>query len=93
MASFEIPTVAWRVHATCSDLYRWAQDEAAAEAHRAQAEALVRGLADSCALGRVQPDGESKLSEGEAGRGRPPQLALPRVVGQTHARRLEQMLE
>jgi DNA-binding winged helix-turn-helix (wHTH) protein len=49
LARFEIPTVAWRVHATCWDLYQRAQDGEAARAHRAQAEALLRRLADSFA--------------------------------------------
>ncbi len=45
----EIPTTAWRVHATRSDLYRQARDETAAEAHRARAEAIILALADSFA--------------------------------------------
>jgi tetratricopeptide (TPR) repeat protein len=49
LRTFEIPTVAWRVHATCSDVYRRALDEETAEAHRAQAEALVRRLTDAFA--------------------------------------------
>jgi DNA-binding winged helix-turn-helix (wHTH) protein/tetratricopeptide (TPR) repeat protein len=44
---FEIPTTAWRVHATRSDLYRQANDETAAEAHRARAEAIILALANS----------------------------------------------
>ena len=46
---FEIPTTAWRVHATRSDLYRQAKDETAAEAERARAEAIVLALANSLA--------------------------------------------
>jgi hypothetical protein len=46
---FEIPTTAWRVHVTRSDLYRHAKNDTAAEAHRASAEALVLGLANSFA--------------------------------------------
>src|SRR6185503_10142048 len=46
---FEIPSTAWRVHATRSDLYRHANNEAAADTHRARAEALVLGLANSFA--------------------------------------------
>jgi hypothetical protein len=44
---FEVPTSAWRVHATRSDLYRQAKDETAAEAHRARAEAIIHALANS----------------------------------------------
>jgi hypothetical protein len=46
---FEIPTTAWRVHATRSDLYRQAKKEAAAEAQRARAEAIILALANSFA--------------------------------------------
>ena len=46
----EIPTTAWRVHATRSDLYRQAKNETAAEAERARAEAIILALANSLAL-------------------------------------------
>ena len=46
---FGIPTTAWRVYATRSELCRHAKDERAAEAHRARAEAIVLTLADSFA--------------------------------------------
>jgi DNA-binding winged helix-turn-helix (wHTH) protein len=46
---FEIPTVAWRVHATCSDFYRRAKDDHGAEMHRARAETVILALADSLA--------------------------------------------
>ncbi|MGH3055346.1 MAG: hypothetical protein ACRDL7_10260, partial [Gaiellaceae bacterium] len=46
---FEIPTTAWRLHATRSDLFRHLKDEAAAETHRARAEAIVLALANSFA--------------------------------------------
>jgi tetratricopeptide (TPR) repeat protein len=46
---FEIPTTAWRVHATRSDLYRQTRNETAAEAERARAEAIILALADSFA--------------------------------------------
>jgi hypothetical protein len=46
---FEIPTTAWRVHATRSDLYRQAHNDAAAEVHRARAERIVLALANSFA--------------------------------------------
>jgi hypothetical protein len=46
---FGIPTTAWRVHATRSDVFRQARNEAAAEAHRAQAEAIILALANSFA--------------------------------------------
>jgi len=46
---FEIPTTAWRVHATASELYRHAKNGAVAETHRARAEAIVLALADSFA--------------------------------------------
>jgi DNA-binding winged helix-turn-helix (wHTH) protein/tetratricopeptide (TPR) repeat protein len=46
---FDIPTTAWRLHATRSDLYRHAKDETAAEAVRAHAEAIVLALASSFA--------------------------------------------
>jgi hypothetical protein len=49
LQKFEIPTTAWRVHATRSDLSRHAHNETAAEAHRARAEAIVLALADSFA--------------------------------------------
>jgi DNA-binding winged helix-turn-helix (wHTH) protein/tetratricopeptide (TPR) repeat protein len=48
---FEIPTTAWRVHATRSDLHRLAKDDAAAEVHRAHAERIVLALANSFAPG------------------------------------------
>jgi DNA-binding winged helix-turn-helix (wHTH) protein/tetratricopeptide (TPR) repeat protein len=46
---FEIPTTAWRVHATRSDVYRQTKNQTAAEAHRARAEAIILALADSFA--------------------------------------------
>jgi hypothetical protein len=46
---FEIPTTAWRVHATRSDLYRHAKNDTAAETHRARAEALILALVNSFA--------------------------------------------
>jgi DNA-binding winged helix-turn-helix (wHTH) protein/tetratricopeptide (TPR) repeat protein len=49
LQGFEIPTTAWRVHATRSDLYRQAKDETAAEAQRARAEAIILALANSFA--------------------------------------------
>lgn len=49
LRKFEIPTTAWRVHATRSDLYRQAKNEAAAEAERARAEAIILALANSFA--------------------------------------------
>ncbi len=47
LQAFEIPTTAWRVHATRSDLYRHAKNAIAAEAHRARAEAIILALANS----------------------------------------------
>ena len=47
LQAFEIPTTAWRVHATRSDLYRQAKNDTAAEAHRARAEAIILTLANS----------------------------------------------
>ena len=44
---FHIPTVAWRVHATRSELYRRERNHDAAEAQRAQAERVVLTLAGS----------------------------------------------
>jgi DNA-binding winged helix-turn-helix (wHTH) protein/tetratricopeptide (TPR) repeat protein len=49
LQAFEIPTTAWRVHATRSDLYRQAGNDTAAEAHRARAEAIILALANSFA--------------------------------------------
>jgi DNA-binding winged helix-turn-helix (wHTH) protein/tetratricopeptide (TPR) repeat protein len=49
LQAFEIPTTAWRVHATRSDLYRHANNDVAAEAHRTRAEAIILGLAHSFA--------------------------------------------
>ena len=49
LLKFEIPVTAWRVHATRSDLCRRARNEAAAEAHRAQAETIILALANSFA--------------------------------------------
>jgi DNA-binding winged helix-turn-helix (wHTH) protein/tetratricopeptide (TPR) repeat protein len=49
LSRFEIPTTAWRVHATCSDLYRQTRNRTAAEAERARAEAIILALADSFA--------------------------------------------
>ena len=45
----KLPTSAWRVHATRSDLYRQKQHETAAEAQRARAEAIIVALANSFA--------------------------------------------
>ena len=47
VAKFDIPTAAWRVHATRAALARSVKDEAAAEQHRARAEAVVSALAES----------------------------------------------
>ncbi|HEU5181046.1 MAG TPA: AAA family ATPase [Candidatus Polarisedimenticolia bacterium] len=44
---FRIPTVAWRLHATRSELYRRAKNDEAAEAERARAEKIILALADS----------------------------------------------
>jgi len=44
---FDIPTVAWRLHATCSELYRQLGNDAAAEAQRARAASLILTLASS----------------------------------------------
>lgn len=49
LQAFEIPTTAWRVHATRSDLYRQAKNDAAAEVHRARAEGIILALANSLA--------------------------------------------
>jgi len=47
VAQYDIPTTAWRVHATRADLARSVKDEPAAERHRARAEAIVSALAES----------------------------------------------
>jgi DNA-binding winged helix-turn-helix (wHTH) protein len=47
LQTFDIPTTAWRVHATCADLHRRAKRDAAAEAERARAEAIILALANS----------------------------------------------
>src|SRR5262249_38224039 len=47
VATFGIPGTAWRVHATRAALARDLKDNAAAEHHRARAEAVVLALADS----------------------------------------------
>lgn len=47
VAKYDIPTTGWRVHATRADLARSVKDEAAAEQHRARAEAVVSALAES----------------------------------------------
>jgi tetratricopeptide (TPR) repeat protein len=47
VATYDIPTTAWRVHATRSDLARSVKDDTAAEDHRARAEAVVLALAES----------------------------------------------
>jgi tetratricopeptide (TPR) repeat protein len=44
---FDIPTVAWRLHATRSELYRRLKNDEAAEAQRARAESIILGLANS----------------------------------------------
>ena len=49
LQAFKIPTTAWRVHATRSDIYRQAKNDTAAEGHRARAEAIVLALANSFA--------------------------------------------
>src|SRR5262249_36993433 len=43
---FDIPTSAWRVHATAAELYRRSHREAAAEEQRARGEVIVRMLVD-----------------------------------------------
>jgi DNA-binding winged helix-turn-helix (wHTH) protein/tetratricopeptide (TPR) repeat protein len=48
--AFEVPTTAWRVHATRADLYRQVGNDTAAEVHRARAEAIILALANSFAL-------------------------------------------
>jgi hypothetical protein len=45
----EIPTTAWRVHATRADLYRRERKTTAAEVHRARAEEIILALANSFA--------------------------------------------
>jgi DNA-binding winged helix-turn-helix (wHTH) protein/tetratricopeptide (TPR) repeat protein len=49
LQKFGIPTTAWRVHATRSDLFRQAKNAAAAEAHRGRAEAIILAVANSFA--------------------------------------------
>ncbi len=49
LQQFDIPTTAWRVHVTRSDLYGHVKQEAEAEAHRVRAEAIIRALANSFA--------------------------------------------
>jgi len=44
---FDVPTVAWRLHATRSELYRRLKNDEAAEAHRAQAESIILTLSNS----------------------------------------------
>src|SRR5439155_15259402 len=56
LQAVEIPTTAWRVHATRSDLYRQAKNDTAAEAHRARAEAIILTLANSFAPEDPVPD-------------------------------------
>jgi len=45
--TFGIPVAGWQVHATYWDVCRLTRDDAAAETHRAQAEAALDSLADS----------------------------------------------
>jgi DNA-binding winged helix-turn-helix (wHTH) protein/tetratricopeptide (TPR) repeat protein len=49
LQTFEIPTTAWRLHATRSALHRQAKNDAAAEVHRARAEGITLALANSFA--------------------------------------------
>jgi hypothetical protein len=44
---FDVPTVAWRLHATRSELYRRSRNGDAAEVHRARAERVIQSLANS----------------------------------------------
>ena len=44
---FDVPTVAWRLHATRSELYRRSRYGDAAEVHRARAERVILSLANS----------------------------------------------
>ena len=44
---FDVPTVAWRLHATRSELYRRSRNGDAAEVHRARAERVILSLANS----------------------------------------------
>jgi hypothetical protein len=76
VAKFDIPTTAWRVHATRAELYACVKDDAAAEHHRARAEGLVLALADS--FDREEPlrhvfmssPPVRRISGGRAGSGR-----------------------
>jgi hypothetical protein len=46
---FDIPTCAWRVHATCADVHRRLKDERSADMHWKRAEAVIDFLANSFA--------------------------------------------
>jgi DNA-binding winged helix-turn-helix (wHTH) protein/tetratricopeptide (TPR) repeat protein len=57
---FDIPVVAWRVHATAWDLYSHAEEHERAEGHRARAKEVIMRLADSFEQG--EPLRESLLT-------------------------------
>jgi len=74
VAKYDIPTTSWRVHATRADLARSVKDEAAAERHRARAEAVVSALAES--FDRDEPLRQTFLSSPRIRR-----ICRPRAAG------------
>ena len=62
---FEMPNVAWRVHATAAELHQRAGREAEASEHRRVGRALVARLADELA---VDPSLRSSLQRAAAAR-------------------------
>jgi DNA-binding winged helix-turn-helix (wHTH) protein/tetratricopeptide (TPR) repeat protein len=71
---FDVPTVAWRLHATRSELYRRSRNGDAAEVHRARAERVILSLANS-----FEPDEPLRRSFLAAGPVR--RLLKPRGAG------------
>src|SRR5262249_7331864 len=73
---FDIPTGAWRLHATRSELYRQLKNDEAAETHRAQAESVILTLASS-----FEPDEPLRQSFLTAGPVR--RILTPRSLGRS----------
>ena len=73
---FDIPTVAWRLHATRSELYRRLRNDEAAEAQRAQAERVILTLANS-----LEPD--EPLRHSFLGAGPVRRILRPRPPGKS----------
>ena len=93
LQAFEIPTTAWRVHATRSDLHRQVKNDTAAEVHRARAEAIILALANSFApddplrdafLAAAPVRRIRRVADAEQGRAKAPGLKMRRSRSAGH---------